>query len=209
MERRVGALHELATDDGGCKFARETIVNPLQLSNRNSLEKLDTKGRRADKPLETRNRHLVESPFHFPEARSAVVPEVRSPPNQSGLREHQVRPRKNRKEVASVGVVPGRAKAGCNKSSRPERIVHKAKNSSGITEVLEAVDGNNRVGYLIRLAIKKAPVAHSSVCRLFPGALEQRFSQVNTDHLLGPLKNKFNCFIAFAAAEVDDNFPLH
>src|SRR5207244_9585854 len=109
--------------------------------------------------------------------------------------------------MPAQGVIPSWPEADHHLSRWLHEHAHYAQNSSGVCEMLEAIDGNNNVRMLVGLRCKHTGILNPCDDRLLSGYLQKVFTHIETDNPLGSYSSHFHGLSPFATAEIDDGFP--
>jgi len=116
-------------------------------------------------------------------------------------------PWENREQMPTQGVIPSWPEADDHLSRWLQEHAHHAQDSSGVCEMLEAVDGNYNVCKLLRRRCEPTGILNTCSERLLSRCLQKVLTNINTDNPLGSSLSHFNGLNPFATAEVDDGFP--
>jgi hypothetical protein len=95
-----------------------------------------------ENPFEAPNGHLVH-PLDFTKLPGSVGFELSAPTNERVLLQEHMCPGKDREQVASQRVIPGRAKADKDAAAGFEQRIHGLQDVAGFRKMFERVERND------------------------------------------------------------------
>lgn len=203
--RHVGRdFDQLAPHGGSGALAGDAIVKKPKPLDRHGLEGVNKERRLLHQLFESCNCHLVQPAGNLAEACGAVISYVCPPANQRSLRENQVRPGKNGKQMSAQRVIPGRIEACEYHSFRLQELVHSHENGERVAKMLEAIEGHDDICSLDCVYTKVTYWFDTFLPRLCPRPFEHSLANIDPNDSPCAVLRQGNRIDSLATTEVDN-----
>jgi|GEM_PF-2927682 len=199
-----------AVNDGCHPFPCPEIVCPSKHGDWPEVQALKVQRTGFHQFIKLSDRHLVQTSVDVSKSLGTVGAEIASPPAQYLLREYEMRPEKDRKQVPAFWVIPGGTKGSNYPPAGKQYLGHRLKYPCRIGEMPVGIDRNNGIRRLVGIiAVELATTQHACLGGFAASNFNHLRPDIDADHTLLAMSGQLNRTLAVPATKVDDDAVPH